>query len=88
MEEAQNAVIALRELDKAMHREQPDRARGLGFVVEPPSDEVGVRASKRGSVFPSGCLFCALSVLLLLRIEDAGCVCVRALWIECFRAVG
>lgn len=40
MQEARNAVAALQELDTAMFQPQPDRARGLGFVLETPSDEV------------------------------------------------
>ena len=42
MDEAVNAFAALRDLDAAMYRQQTELARGFGFVVEPPPEEVGM----------------------------------------------
>lgn len=40
MEEAVKAVAGLRELEAAINRPQPQRARDLGFVDDAPMNEV------------------------------------------------
>lgn len=63
MEEAAKAVAGLVELDLAMYRPQTDRARGLGFVMDAPDDEVCKLLSIvwREHIFPRGTRSCCVT---------------------------